>query len=297
MYLYKKHKIKMNKNKYRKTGIYLLKIDKYRYVGQSIDIIRRVSNHKNQLKNNKHGNNRMQNVFNKYNTFEYVILWEGPREFLTILEQVYINMLNKNIILNIAPAKKRIEDKKLYSPKVKTERHIKAVKKWTASMNTPEANSKSAKSRKNNINVINSRRKREDQTVYIFINKRTKEKWQGLRINFASYLNVNNASARVSEILRGKPFRGWELSSECNFTFISPTITKGKKGIDSSTADKTIYSFIHNKTNKEFVGTRYDFAEYIEVSSKQLSGLIHMRDKTYHKWKLNCCSLKGHSPR
>lgn len=300
-------------NKYKYCGIYLIQIDKYNYVGQSIDITNRINQHKRKLKNNKHPNNYMQNVFNKYKTFSYRIIWKGEAALLTMMEQNFINFFsvnnlnlskagyyseehkeaisiaNKNSEANLKGLAKAREVSRL---KPKTEAQLEVAQKWIASMNTPEANKKSSESRKNNSNVINARRKREDQTVYIFINKKTNEEWKGLRIDFSKYLNVDKASARVSEILRGKSFRGWELSSKCNFTFVSPSKTKGIKGIESSTADKTIYSFIHSKTNKEFVGTRYSFAEYIKVSSKQLSGLIHMRDKTYHKWNLNCCSLK-----
>lgn len=308
----------MNKDKYKYCGIYLIKIDKYRYVGQSIDIKNRINQHKRKLKQGKHANNYMQNVYNKYQTFEYVILHKCEEVYLTILEQTYINMLSEDIKLNLTGAKvfskehreaiskansiseanlkslaKAVEVARL---KLRTEAQIANSKKSVKTMNTKEANAKSAQSRKSNLNVINARRKREDKTVYIFVNKRTNKKWKGLRVNFAKYLNVNNASARVSEILIGKSFRGWKLSSECNFTFVSPTKSKSIKGIDSASADTTTYSFIHSKTNEEFVGTRYNFAEYIEVSSKQLSGLIHMRDKTYHKWRLNCCSLKGQCP-
>jgi len=305
----------MNKdNKYKYCGIYLIKIGKYRYVGQSINIRKRISQHKRRLKQGKHCNNYMQNVYNKHKDFSYKILVKCDEVYLTILEQTYINMLDDDIKLNLTGAKiytkehrkaisvanknseanKKQLDKarRIGATKPKTEEQLKVAMRWVKSMNTLEANAKSALSRTNNPNVINARRKREDPTIYIFVNKKTNEEWKGLRVDFKEYLNVNNASARVSEILRGKSFRGWMLKKGQEFIFKSPSKAKGNKGITNTSADKAIYSFIHSKTNEEFIGTRYRFADYIQVSSKQLSGLIHMRDKTYHKWKLNCCSLK-----
>lgn len=311
-----------NKTKYTYCGIYKIQIGGYNYIGQSQDIKTRISKHKKQLITNKHCNNYMQNVFNKYKTFEYKILFKCEKEFLTILEQVCINYYSKNN-LNLAPAGKYFtEEHKQNLSKAnrvskknrlgllkaqaalkglpKTEVQLQSSRKTVKTMNTPEANLKSKMSRQNNINVIKANRKRLDPTIYIFVNKKTELEFKGTREVFKQYLSnlgVPNVCGRVAEILKGKSFRGWILKSGQEVTFKSAFKQNRTKGITSTSSDRTIYSFLHTKTNKVFIGTRYEFSELIGTTSKQLSGLITLKDKTYYKWKLNSCSLKKSLPK
>lgn len=57
-------------------GIYLLKINDKQYVGSSINIKKRLRRHRTLLRNNKHDNKYLQNMYNKYKTCEYKILEE-----------------------------------------------------------------------------------------------------------------------------------------------------------------------------------------------------------------------------
>jgi len=88
------------------VGIYLLKVEKYRYVGQSIDINTRVRAHKSHLKLNKHNNQILQNAYNKHQMFDYEILWEGPsnKALLEKMEQKFIDELDNSVKANIANA-------------------------------------------------------------------------------------------------------------------------------------------------------------------------------------------------
>lgn len=99
------------------VGIYLIQIDKYNYVGQSIDVKGRIGKHKYKLKLGKHENSYMQNVYNKYKNFSYKILWEGSVECLQLMEQRYINWLGNS--LNIREA----------SNNIMTKRHKKSISK------------------------------------------------------------------------------------------------------------------------------------------------------------------------
>ncbi len=75
-------------------GIYCISNSKYFYIGQSVDIYRRWNKHRWELKNNKHKNQIMQNVYNLYvesDPFEYTIIKE------TVLEE--LNKLEKNFII------------------------------------------------------------------------------------------------------------------------------------------------------------------------------------------------------
>lgn len=55
-------------------GIYLLVINDKRYVGSSYNIKKRLRRHRTLLRNNKHNNKYLQNLYNKYKTCEYDIL-------------------------------------------------------------------------------------------------------------------------------------------------------------------------------------------------------------------------------
>lgn len=99
------------------VGIYLIQIDKYNYVGKSINILGRRNKHKSNLKLNKHENNYMQNVYNKYKEFNFKILWVGSVELLQLMEQQYINWFSNS--LNIKDA----------SNHIMTEAHKKSISK------------------------------------------------------------------------------------------------------------------------------------------------------------------------
>lgn len=62
------------------------------YIGQSVNIERRISQHKYLLKENKAHNKHLQSSFNKYGTdcFEYEIVCECEEELLNKLETKYI---------------------------------------------------------------------------------------------------------------------------------------------------------------------------------------------------------------
>ena len=74
-------------------GIYCISNSKYFYVGQSIDIYRRWNKHRWELKNNKHKNQIMQNVYNLYvetDPFEFAIIKEVSTELLNKFEKEFI---------------------------------------------------------------------------------------------------------------------------------------------------------------------------------------------------------------
>lgn len=64
-----------------------------KYIGQSIDVKRRLRNHKWSLRHNKHINNHLQKSFNKYgeNCFAFEVVCECSEEQLDELERFYIS--------------------------------------------------------------------------------------------------------------------------------------------------------------------------------------------------------------
>ena len=79
-------------------GIYSITntLNNKRYIGYSIDIQRRWTTHKRDLKNNKHENSHLQNAYNKYgeNAFEFEIIEECTKENIKDKEKYWIAFYN-----------------------------------------------------------------------------------------------------------------------------------------------------------------------------------------------------------
>lgn len=75
-------------------GIYSITntVNSKKYIGQSVDVKRRLRNHKWALKHNKHINDHLQKSFNKYgeNCFVFDIICECDEEKLDEMERFYI---------------------------------------------------------------------------------------------------------------------------------------------------------------------------------------------------------------
>jgi group I intron endonuclease len=72
-------------------GLYEIQIGSYFYHGSSNNIERRMSAHKNKLKNKTHENPKMQNIFNKYKEFKHEVILTCKEEDLLYLEQCIID--------------------------------------------------------------------------------------------------------------------------------------------------------------------------------------------------------------
>ena len=80
------------------SGIYQIrnKINNKSYIGCAFDIRRRLKEHTNLLRNNKHYNIYLQRAWNKYGeeNFEVIILFEGSKDNLLEYEIKFIEMYN-----------------------------------------------------------------------------------------------------------------------------------------------------------------------------------------------------------
>lgn len=87
----------------KKSGIYKITILYNTYIGSSSNLNRRLWEHKWRLKNNKHSNTHLQNVYNKHTIINLTIeiLEYCELNILLEREQHYINLLKPN--LNKAP--------------------------------------------------------------------------------------------------------------------------------------------------------------------------------------------------
>jgi hypothetical protein len=78
-------------------GIYRLDIGPYSYIGSALFLDKRINKHYNLLKKGIHGNEHMQNVFNKYKIFSYRVLeYLEEDEDQFEVEQLYLDCLNFN---------------------------------------------------------------------------------------------------------------------------------------------------------------------------------------------------------
>lgn len=88
-------KTKLTPSELRQDGIYCLTLEAAgkRYIGSSKNIYNRINRHKSDLKRNRHGNEHLQNAFNKHgeDAFSLTILEFCPTLMLGIREQYWID--------------------------------------------------------------------------------------------------------------------------------------------------------------------------------------------------------------
>ena len=76
----------------KSSGIYRINLGNgWFYIGSSVNMGRRRGQHLCQLVAQKHGNQKMQRVYDKYQIFEFEILFECPVDELLSKEQVLID--------------------------------------------------------------------------------------------------------------------------------------------------------------------------------------------------------------
>ena len=75
-----------------KSGIYRINLgNDWFYIGSSANMGRRKRNHLSDLNRQKHCNQKMQAIYNKYQIFEFEILFECPVDELLSKEQVLLD--------------------------------------------------------------------------------------------------------------------------------------------------------------------------------------------------------------
>lgn len=240
------------------SGIYKLSIGKYIYIGQSINVINRVKQHKYQLKNNRHRNKYMQNVFNKYKTFEYKVLFRAEKQLLTVLEQVCMNYYDKELLLNSAAAEQLIRTeswKKAISVAHKTSTKAKAAREKLYEKRRKEGLSPE---HYKNVCIANSKRRGVEHT------QETKNKMSITRRNDPKHIE------RTRQL-------GLSMAGENNPRY-----------------QHQEYIFTNIKINDVFEGTRVHFRNYLNKSSRyngNLTKLINGKQKTFFGYELTACKL------
>ena len=111
------------------------------YIGSSCNINKRLSDHKNKLRKNKHHNPKLQNSFNKYKEVDFLfeIIETCSKEELLKREQYYINVLKPKFNISLtsfAPMTGRKHNSTTLKnfknrPVPRGENHYKFGKSWT----------------------------------------------------------------------------------------------------------------------------------------------------------------------
>lgn len=112
-------------------GIYCIEnlINNKKYIGQSIDIYRRWTNHKSDLNSGRHGNTHLQAAWDKYgsNNFEFKIIEECLEQMLDEREVYYINKydcMNNNCGYNLESGGNLNKHPSIETRKKMSESHI-----------------------------------------------------------------------------------------------------------------------------------------------------------------------------
>jgi group I intron endonuclease len=74
-------------------GIYKITIGRFVYYGSSLSIASRIKNHLHRLEFNKHHSPKLQNAFNKYKTFNWLVVLTCDKSELIEKEQFYIDSI------------------------------------------------------------------------------------------------------------------------------------------------------------------------------------------------------------
>jgi hypothetical protein len=126
------------------TGIYLIKniVNNKLYIGSSINVMRRLSDHKNRLLKNKHYNIHLQASFNKYKIDNFIFQLHETCLIENLLEREnywikYFNTTNNKLGYN-----KRAEASSNYGNKVSIETRIKLSLAHMGHKRSPETHTK-----------------------------------------------------------------------------------------------------------------------------------------------------------
>lgn len=104
-----------------KSGIYKLIIENKIYIGSSVNLEQRLKTHKRQLLSGTHGNNKLQNAYNKYKNFDFELVEFVERDKLQQREQYWIDLLNPyyNLDFNVDRSVRTYETKQKISAALK----------------------------------------------------------------------------------------------------------------------------------------------------------------------------------
>lgn len=260
----------------QKPGIYILTIKSpnktYKYVGQSVNISKRVYAHKNSLKKNIHHNTYIQNVYNKYcsSVNDITITYINYEEqYLNTMEQTWINIIQTNTVffcLNNKPGKAcrgyRLDE---------------------------EHKRKISKSLKNSIKAQEAIQKCIKIRMETYIGKTEAQ----LKASRAAVKKMHTPEARAKSLvsrLNSTKFK--EARRKAGLNLIGNKFALGKTDkAKNGMADKTIYVFQNKKTEEIFVGTRYELGDLINKTSYSLSNLITGKEKSAFGFILLSCPL------
>ena len=251
------------------SGVYILIIKAptktYKYIGQSIQINKRISQHKTALKFNRHYSTYMQNAYNKYNNVEFKIQY-CEKEFITILEQVWISIVQcekDSVCLNQQAAERKNRAKLSEQTKAKISKALKG---------NPQKAKKSNHKDKDHHNYIHN--------IYSFTNINTLEVFVGTRKDFMHKINLHwNNCARLTDLIKNrcKVCKQWTLTS--NLDIYSLDVLK-------QASNKTRLYIFTKENTEQFIGTVSEFSKMYSIPRWKVKTHKYILEKGIDDWRV-----------
>jgi hypothetical protein len=124
------------------------------YIGRAVNFAKRIGIHKSRLRNNKHINKHLQNLWNKYGeqSFSFLIIEKCSKELLCEREQYYLNLfIDTEACINISRSSNNntsstnIETRNKISIANKGKKHTEKTKKFLSMINIGKHQSEESK--------------------------------------------------------------------------------------------------------------------------------------------------------
>lgn len=262
------------------SGIYKIinTNNKKYYVGSSEDIKGKRGRwfwHLHFLNKNKHPNRHLQNAWNKYeqSVWKWVIVeLVEPGELLSV-EQKYLDIceLYPNTNYNIAYDAKRPMLGVKHTPETKLK-----ISNRMRGCNNPMYKVIPSPETRLKISISN-KGKTKGNKHYNFRKSLTDEHKQKISRGVTGQTRTLETKLNISNALKNRIFteEHKQKISESNKKYC---------GINHKNYNHTTYTFINEKTNEYFIGTRYDFMKKYNLSSSRCSKLINGKLKKLKDW-------------
>ena len=218
--------------KMKKCGIYKITnlVNNYFYVGSSVNIGSRFSNHRSTLRHNRHINPKLQNAWNKYgeNNFEFKIIEICDPSKVYQIEQKYLNKIQKsynvyNIVFMVGgfPNQRGDKNPRWVNVIAKNKKLIKKYWKQYHSVKTiqfmrdrfgygGQVARRIIREIRKELDIPN---RTKDNRIHHFKNLKTKDTFVGIRQRFIKKYNISYVT--VSELILGTTIQtrtGWTLN-------------------------------------------------------------------------------------
>ena len=255
------------------SGIYKIvnKINGKYYIGSSNNIHKRWLYHRDDLIKGNHHNQYLQRSWNKYgpDSFDFIIIEAYvPEESLLIVEQKYLNTLEKEKCYNSSMTAGKIEMNKETRQKISESSKGKIISEETKE-----------KLRKIALKQFKNGMPEETKRKLSQLNK-------GKIMSRGKGWNHTEEAKRKMRQNNKKSQLGIPHTEERKRKISETKKSQNLKGHSCPFLNKTIYKFQNIKTNEIFEGIQFDFYTKYNLSNGNLANVIGGKRKSVKGWIL-----------